>query len=133
MRSIYGIILLLVLLNSFTSCEKVIEVDIRDSEMKYVIEAVITDEPGVCNLRLSKTVHFNDPDNFPQVSGAVVKVKDNGVEHSLSELSPGYYSTNTINGTPGHTYDLSVSVDGKLFTATCVMQQPVTLDTLYIG
>ncbi len=133
MHSMYRLILFLFISTGFISCEKVIDVDIRESDRRYVIEGVITDEPGVCNIRLTRTIHFNDPNVFPAVSGAVVKVKDNGVEYTLNETSPGNYSTTAINGTPGHLYQLSIVVNGESFTADCTMLTPVPLDTLYIA
>ena len=116
-----------------TSCEKVIEIKIKESDMKYVIEGVITDEPGVCKISLTRTVRFSDPNVFPAVSGASVKVSDNGTEYILSETSPGIYQTNAINGTPGHLYRLTVTVNSEIFTASCNMLPPVPLDTLYIA
>ncbi len=132
MRNIY-IYLLLIIVTVFNSCEKVIEVKIKDSDMRYVIEGVITDEPGKCKIALSRTVRFSDPNTFPPVAGATVKVSDNGTEFTLTETSPGIYETNAINGTPGHLYHLSVTVSNKVFTASCTMKPPVPLDTLYIA
>lgn len=117
----------------FISCEKVIEVKIKDAEMKYVIEGVITDQPGECKVLLSRTKKISDNNQVPGISGAVVKVKDNGIEFLLNETSPGVYETNSLNGTPGHQYQLSVTINSDLFTASCTMQAPVPIDTILIG
>ncbi|MFL5809960.1 MAG: DUF4249 domain-containing protein [Flavisolibacter sp.] len=117
----------------FLSCKKVIDLNLQESEKKYVVEGVITNEPGVCKVHLSQTIGFDEDNIFPGVSGAIVKVKDNGVEFTLMETQTGTYQTNLVNGTPGHTYQLSVSVAGQVFTATCTMPQPVLMDTLYIS
>ena len=122
-------LILLVLL----SCEKVIELPLKGNEPKYVIEGMVTNEPGVCKVRLTQSVNFSNSNEFPTVSGAVVKVKDNGVESVLTETGPGLYSTSAINGTPGHTYELVVTVNGKTFTASSTIPQPVHLDSLYIA
>jgi hypothetical protein len=127
-----NIFLFFVLIFSF-SCKKVIELDLRPGEKKYVIEGVITNEPGVCKVYLTETLAFNEDNNFPAVNGATVKVKDNGIEFPLAEVQPGVYSTNMINGTPGHKYDLYVSISNQVFSATCTMPQPVHIDTLYIS
>jgi len=115
------------------SCNKVIELDLRDAETKYVIEGVITNEPGVCKVYISQSKNFNEDNQFLKKSGAVVKVKDNGVETTLSEIQPGLYATNVINGTPGHTYQLMVTINNMTFTASSTMPQPVTMDTLYVA
>src|SRR5688500_16139765 len=96
----------LTLLMSLYSCQKVIELDIRDSDTKYVIEGIVTNEPGECKVYISQTKQFNEDNQFTGVSGAVVRITDNGLEVALSETSAGTYETNLINGTPGHAYQL---------------------------
>lgn len=118
---------------SLCSCNKVIELKLRDTETKYVIEGIITNEPGVCKVYLTQTKNFNEDNQFEKISGATVKVKDNGAETKLAETQPGVYETNLINGTPGHVYRLSVVVNNQTFTATSTMPQPVLMDTLYVS
>lgn len=128
---IVSILCLLVLF--FTSCEKVIRLDLKDSDIKYVVEGVITNEPGVCRVNLTQSKPFYEDNQFPAVSGAIVTIKDNDVEFPLTETQPGLYETNLINGTPGHIYQLSVTINNHVFTATSTMPLPVHLDTLYIS
>ena len=118
---------------SFGSCKKVIDIKVKDSDTKYVIEGIITNEPGSCKVYLSKTNSFTQDNNFPKVSGANIKIGDNSSEVELTESSPGVYQTNSITGIPGHLYKLSVNINNEIFTATCTMPQPVVLDTLYIS
>jgi hypothetical protein len=132
MKSI-GKFFLLVICVGIYSCTKVIDLDLRDSETKYVIEGIITNEPGVCKVYLSQTKNFNENNQFRGVSGATVKVKDNGREILLAESQPGTYQTTLINGTPGHRYELSVIIRNEIFTASCTMPHPVYMDSLYIS
>ena len=74
---------------SFGSCKKVIDIKVKDSDTKYVIEGIITNEPGSCKVYLSKTNPFNQENNFPKVSGADIKIADNGSEITLTESAPG--------------------------------------------
>ena len=115
------------------SCQKVIDIELRDTEIKYVIEGIITNEPGVCKVYITKSKNFNENNQFTRVSNAVVVVSDNGVEKVLPEIEPGLYETSLINGTPGHLYQLTVTVDGQTFTASSTMPQPVLMDTLYVS
>jgi hypothetical protein len=124
---------LLVLLISFIACEKVIDIDVRESDTRYVVDAVITNEPGTCYVYLSRTKPFNEDNNFEQVSGGVVTIKDNGHESALRETRPGMYESTDLTGVPGHRYDLSITINDQVFTATCTMPPPVKLDTLYIA
>jgi hypothetical protein len=132
MRVINKLLFLFVLL-SFWSCEKVIELELNDSDIKYVIKGIVTNEPGVCKVQLTKSKPFYTNNEFPGVSGAIVTVKDNGREVLLNETQPGVYEAGSIKGTPGHVYELTVTVDNQKFTASCTMPQPVTLDTLYVS
>ena len=117
----------------FFSCTKVIDIKVRDSDIQYLIEGVITNEPGICRVLISQTKNFNENNDFNKVGGAVVKVTDNGQEFILEETGPGEYSTSLINGTPGHVYALDISINGLLFSSTSVMPEPVQMDSLYIA
>jgi hypothetical protein len=120
-------------LTELVACKKVIDIKVKESDTKYVIEGIITNEPGSAKVLLSRTNPFYADNNFPEVSGAVVKISDNGTEQVLTETTPGVYENNSLTGVPGHQYQLLVSVGGQSFTATCTMPQPVVLDTLYIS
>src|SRR5689334_25431109 len=119
-----------VMVISLYSCQKVIDLKLHDADIKYVVEGIITNEPGVCKVNLTQSKPFYENNIFPGVSGATVTVKDNDVEYSLPETQPGVYETKLINGTPGHVYELSVTINGDVFTATSKMPQPVLLDTV---
>jgi hypothetical protein len=129
-RQIFSILLLLLLA---TACEKVIDVDLREVEPQLVIEANITDQPGPYFVRLTRTVNFNVENSFPPITNAIVTLSDNtGTEEVLSETSPGSYETNSIVGTPGRTYRLSVISEGQEYVATATMPASVTLDDITI-
>ena len=114
------------------SCNKVIDIDVRDSDIKYVVEGVITDEPGVCVVNISRSRNFDEPNDFENISGAVVKVYDNDELFELQETEPGKYQNTSLMGTPGHFYRLEIAVYDKEFSSTCTMPQPVAMDSLYI-
>lgn len=115
------------------SCKKVIDIKIRDADTKYVIEGVITEEVGSLKIKLSRTIKFNAINQFPVVTGAIVKLKDNGVEFILNETFPGVYENVFVRGKVGHIYELSVFVGTEIFTASSTMQAPVPIDTILIG
>jgi hypothetical protein len=125
--------LFILVLTSFFACEKVIEIEVKDSDAKYVIEGIITNETGSCKVAITRTNPFYADNNFPTVSGATVKISNNGVEHLLAETSPGIYQNNVVPGVPGQVYTLSVTINNESFVASCQMPQPVLMDTLYIS
>jgi hypothetical protein len=118
----------------FTSCEKVIDVDLNSSSPAIVIEGSISDQPGPHVVKISKTVNFDESNIFPAVTGALVTLSDDiGNAEVLAEVSPGVYHSTTLAGIPGRTYTLKVIDDGKEYTATSTMYLPVPIDTLTIS
>ena len=126
-------VILVAVLLCFISCQKVIELELRDTEIKYVIEGIVTNEPGPSKVYVSQSRNFNENNQFERISSAVVSISDNGVEKVLAETEPGLYETQLIQGEPGHFYQLRVAVNGQTFTASCTMPQPVLMDTLYVS
>lgn len=114
------------------SCQKVIDVRLRDADKKYVIEGFITTE-DTCRVLLSQTKNFSDSNGFAGISGAVITVqRNNEAPVALPEVKTGIYETLAIKGLPGNTYMLTVKVNGQSFTATSVMPQKVSFDSLFI-
>jgi hypothetical protein len=117
-----------------SSCTKVIELDLNETEKKYVLEAVLTDEPGTAKVILTETKNFDEDNTFPGVSGATITITEiNGNSTALTETNAGVYEAPALTATLGKNYTLTVSVAGKQFTATCAMPaQKINLDSIYI-
>jgi hypothetical protein len=126
-------ILFLLAVVLFSSCEKVIDVDLNSKDPKLVIEGHIDDQPGPYFIRLSTTVNFDEPNEFPGVSGATVIIKDDqgGIDTLTPDL-PGVYRTNTTQGLYGHTYTLEVYHNNDFYTATEKMPAVVPFDSLRV-
>ncbi len=125
--------LLLLLTVGLFSCQKVIDIDLNEKEPKIVIEGFISDLPGPYTIRITKTINFDEPNEFPGVSGAnVVLHDDKGNKEVLQQVAPGEYVINNMQGQPGRTYTLDVTVDGETFTAVSYMPLPVPIDSLTI-
>jgi len=120
---------IVLLLLTTASCTKVIDIDVKESDTRYVIEGVLTEEAGSCRVTVSRTRAFNEPNDFPPVTGATVTITNNGQLTTLAETAPGVYRS-SLKGVPGHTYNLSVRVGSDVFTAMGTMPAPVLLDTL---
>jgi len=115
----------------FYSCEKVIDIDLKNSEPKIVIDGTITDQPGPYTVKISKTGDYYKPGTFPAVAGAEVTISDNaGNSEILSEVTEGFYQTSTIQGVPGRTYSLKVIAEGKEYTAVSTMPEAIEIDSL---
>jgi len=128
--SIKYLVIILALLGLY-SCQKVINIDLNSASPQTVIEGNISDQQGPYTVKLTQTVNFSATNDFPPISGALVTVGDNaGNSETLTETSPGIYTTSTLQGIPGRTYKLSVTAKGKTYTATSTMASPVNLDTI---
>jgi uncharacterized protein DUF4249 len=119
----------------FCACQKVINVKLTPGASEYVIEGIITDQPGYCTVSISQTKNFSSDNTFPGVSGANVTVENSGVVTMLTETGTGsgVYSTSTINGQPGKTYNLTVGIGGSIFKASSTMPGPVGPDSIYVS
>jgi hypothetical protein len=125
-------LILIVFLTSLSACEKAIDLKLKDTTPQYVIEGVLTNEPGGCKVLVSQTKKFTDDNTFNGVSGAQVSISNNGNTYNVIPTSQGVYQNSTLSGTPGQSYQLSVSINGKVFTGTCTMPQQVMLDSIYL-
>jgi hypothetical protein len=125
-----GIVMLMVL---FSSCEKVIDLDLNSAEKKYVIEAVLTDIPGQAKVTLTQTKDFDEDNTFPGIDGATVTITENGgPTTTLVRTSAGVYEAPALTGVSGRTYTLSLTAPtGEVFTAVSTMPQKVLMDTIY--
>ena len=115
------------------SCEKVIDLPLRNAALKYVVEGNVSDGSDTARVLLSQTKPFSDSNGFAGITGAVISISDNGgTPVFLDEVRPGVYEATGMQGIPGHTYDLQVQVGGEVFTASSQMPLPVSFDTLFV-
>jgi hypothetical protein len=134
MKNMDRVFYFLTIMLAFSSCQKVVTLNLNTAAPQLVIEGEITDATGPYSVTISQSVNFYADNTYPPVSGAVVKVSDDqGKTDSLEETSPGVYSTNFLQGKPGATYSLSVSTQNKNYSAVSTMPLPVPLDSLTLN
>ncbi len=115
-----------------SACTKVIDVDIDQAPARVVIEGEVTNGAGPHIVHLSKSVGISDPNAFPEVQGAFVRIADDeGNADTLLETRPGYYASNSLLGRPTHAYTLTVTVGDQTFTATSTMPEPILMDSVF--
>ena len=114
-----------------SSCTKVININLNDSAPRIIIEGSISDQPASCIVKLSKTINYNVPNIFPEIEGALVNITDDlGNRATLVEVTPGIYTAKSFPGKVGRTYSISITSEGKTYTATSTMPDPVVIDTI---
>ena len=115
----------------FSSCEKVIDLKLKETAPKIVIEAIFTDLNTRHTVSISYTTNFDEPTTKIPVSGASVVIKDeNGTNISFTEQKAGNYLSTTYKGIPGNKYTITVTVNGKSYSASSIMPYPVAIKSL---
>ncbi|SKB49741.1 DUF4249 domain-containing protein [Daejeonella lutea] len=113
------------------SCEKVIDVNLSDSESKYVIEGIVTNEAGSSRILVTRSNNFADG-SYENIRGALVEVESNGTVTTFTEANPGVYRNTAFKGNSGNVYNLRVVINGQTFTSKSTMPARVTLDSLFL-
>jgi hypothetical protein len=118
-----------ILLNS--CFQDVIDIDLGENGQQIVIEAVLTDQPEFQYVKVSTVGDYYSNGGEEPVSGAIVVVNSTANQEILfEEVQPGLYRTGNLQGEPGITYNLRVDVNGKVFTASSKMPEPVAMDSI---
>lgn len=132
MRTIYQLIFILIFAVTFIACEKRIDLDLDSANQMYVVEALVHDSLGDNFVMLSKTKPYNDNSSgMDKISGAIVKILDDqNNTFTLYEIAPGYYTDSTLQGINNREYTLTVSTEGKTFTAKSYLNPRVNIDSL---
>jgi hypothetical protein len=116
------------------SCTKDVNINLKNGSGAVVIESFITTDSGFYYAVVSKTISFYDTNNLIPVTDAKLIITDNaGNRDSFIQSGyPGLYITQTIHGTVGRTYHLTVTTGGKQYDASSTMHPPVQVDSLGI-
>lgn len=118
----YLILILAVL--AFSSCEDVIEMEVRKGKDALVVEGWITDQSEGNYVKLYLTVPYFDEPEYSPVRNALVKVSDDaGNTEILKETSPGKYAMAKITGEVGRTYKLTIEAGEGTYEASAKMQR----------
>ncbi len=114
-----------------SSCEKVVDVKLKNAEPRIVIEGLLSDQDTNQTVRISKTISFTEPDRFEGVeSASVVLTNEIGQTINFNPVAAGVYKSSKFAGVPGEKYVLKVTVEGQVYTATSSMPEAVKLDSI---
>ena len=129
----WTILLVVLLASGFYSCQKVVSVDLNQSNPQIVIVGLVADQGGTDSVLVNMTGDYFTPTlNFPAVTGANVVISDNvGNTDTLKEADAGVYYSPDPRGVPGRTYTMNVIVNGTVYDAVSSMPQKVGIDSFY--
>jgi hypothetical protein len=114
-----------------SSCQKVIDVDLNDSNQTIVIEANYKAEQDRVEVLVTMTSSYFDSEASPFVDNAVVTITDaNGVSTTIPHVLGGLYRLTQYTPQYDSDYTISVVANGETYTATCNLATPVPLDPI---
>lgn len=131
------IIYLLSILNIlvFTSCTKVIDINLNENDPKLVIEATINADSSTHYVSLTNSINFDEDVAPPVVTGATITIKEvnGGALGTYSyDANKGKYVVNNFLVKEGETYELTVVANGKSHVATSTVPSRVKLDSIKV-
>lgn len=135
MKNLFAILFITTACIVFASCQKVIHVDLNSSAPKLVVEGEVSDQTGPYTIHLSRSVNFDQSNTLPPASGATVAITDStiGFTDTLTETStPGFYTTHSLVGVQGHTYQLYIKDGSNEYRSSSTMPAKVPLDSLFV-
>lgn len=132
MKNIINTLIVIIIAASFSSCTKVIDVNLENVPTKYVIQGEVADSSTPW-VKINKMIDVDKNNEFPAVTDAIVTITDNhGNTYKLASDNDGVYKTANTIGTPGDTYTLTVEIGSETFTASSTMPKKVFIDSLGI-
>jgi hypothetical protein len=133
MKIIQHIATYLLALMILSSCTEEIDIDLNSSDPQIVIEGSVS-TTGESVIKITKSVNFDESNDFPNVRNAFVEISDNlGNSEILLESSEGIYSTTSFGGVEGRTYSLNVQVDVKTLESVSNIPNHVSFDSLIVN
>ncbi len=113
------------------SCEKVIEVDLNESNPQYVIVSVLEEGEHDFTVKITQTTSFFDPKTPKRIDNALVRLYENEtVIHALAYKSDGIYELSNFTAYAEKNYRLNVIVDDKEFNANLKMPKKVSIESV---
>ncbi len=114
--------MILIISLCFLSCEDVVQVNLKPSEPRLVVEASIKWQKGTSGkdqvIKLTLTAPFFQQE-IPPATGAQVKVvTDDGDEFIFTEREAGIYINQQFFPRQNTTYHLKISYNNQQYTAT---------------
>ncbi len=125
---------LMVIAGIFSSCEKVVVLDLKNSPSEVVVQANITNQPGPYLVVLNYSAPYYSSNTFPPVTDAQVKIFDDaGNSEMLTETAvQGIYKTSSLKGIPGRTYTIQINANNTSYQGVSTMPLPIQIDSFNV-
>lgn len=115
----------------FASCEKVVNIDLNESNPRYVIEGEIFQGMDTVRVRVAKTTDYYGKKPQQQImDAAVTLILSDGTVIPIPHTGNGLYELPGFNAVVGQTYQLKVVAGGQEFTAATTVPSPAPIDSI---
>lgn len=114
----------------FSACTEKVDIDLSDYERKVVVEAEVSTETDSSYVKLTYSNNYFSGGDVEPITNATVKVikNDHDSEWVLQHVGDGLYEFQAaFRGVRDNMYHLSVTVDGKEYTADSYLQRMNTV------
>ena len=112
-------------------CERVIDIDLNESDPRLVIEASLSENPGRIEVNVSKTGNYFGKEPLERISDATVVLRTrSGRTFQVPSLGEGVYELNKLDIRNQVTYTVTVEVKGELYEAQSTLWPGVRIDSL---
>lgn len=117
------------------SCEKEIDIDLDEADQKIVIVGQVTNNDFQAQVKINRTLAFDEASNYPAVTNATVTITEaiggSTTTYTLIQTEPGMYKSENPMGQIGATYTMRVEVDGEVYEASSTMPDLVSVEPIY--
>ncbi|MEP6734079.1 MAG: DUF4249 domain-containing protein [Chryseolinea sp.] len=133
-----NILIPIIVLFIFSACEKTVELDLKQTEPRIIIEGQVTNKSNYQYVKVTKSIGFYDSGESPRVDNASVFVTDDQGNSFTFVHNPrnnadsmGYYLPSTaFAGEIGRTYRLTVSIDEQVYEGSDFLNPVAKIDSL---
>ncbi len=113
------------------SCQKVIDVDLNESNPTPVFEGIYSAEDSTVYVQLSLTSSYFNSDPSTSIDAAVVTIVDgSGVSSAVPSIGNGMYVLENYIPNFNTTYILSIDYDGTTYEAESDLPDSVSLEEI---
>jgi hypothetical protein len=129
------LVILIAITAAFTACEDTVDLNVARGTSYPVLDAWITDEPGLQQIKLTESVPYTDQSPAPIIKNATITLFDETAGKSydfhFSDTAYTFYEGEDISiGVRGHAYRLRVVYKGETFEAIDTMKRNTTIDSI---
>lgn len=116
-----------------SSCEKVIDIDLKNAEPRLVVEGRVTTDDGPYHVMLTTSGGYFDTTAIKAVENAQVSISDeSGNVDILTEIKPGLYETQNFTCSEDKSYELNLLVDEQTYSAEAYLPKVIPITSLNV-